>query len=212
LFVSLQVINVPIINLNLETTEEIYMKKIILFLALIVPAVCVWAQTDAVSVNLPAKGYRGFVDLSGEALFEKKYSNDRDIVYSISGFNTTHGYQFNENFFVGGGIGINFMTYNFMNDGARFAIDYPLFITGRADWKIGKVPLFADLRLGTFAKSSGDYNSDKFFINPSIGYRCSWGRRVSLNFGAGLSMHWLDGYGDGEWKMMPSVKIGIEFH
>lgn len=154
----------------------------------------------------PKTGYRGFVDLNGEALFEKKYSNDRDIVYSVSGVTTTHGYQFNEHFFVGGGIGICFVTYNF--EWSSFGIDSPIFVAGRADWRLGKVPLFADVRIGSFLKYWHGYNSDRLFINPSIGYHCSWGRKISLNIGAGLSLHSIDHSG---WKMMPSVRIGIEF-
>lgn len=177
------------------------MKKIIVFIVIIFSSVCAYSQIT--------KGYRGFVDLNGEALFQKKYSNDRDIVYSLSGFSTTHGYQFNGHFFVGAGLGIDFITYNFQS--SSFAIDYSIFVSGRTDWTIGKVPLFADLRLGTFVKTIRGYNNDKLFINPSIGYHCSWGRKVSLNIGAGLSMHWLDRYHDTGWKMMPSVKIGIEF-
>lgn len=148
--------------------------------------------------------------MNGEALFEKKYSNDRDIVYSISGFTTTHGYQFNKYFFVGAGVGISFITYNFKS--ASFAIDYPIFATGRADWKVGKVPLFADLRLGTFIKTCRGYNNDRLFINPSIGYHCAWGRKVSLNIGGGLSIHCLDRSYNSGWKLMPSIKVGIEFN
>ena len=116
----------------------------------------------------------------------------------------------NRHFFLGAGLGMDFITYNFQS--ASFAIDFPLFVSGRTDWTIGKVPLFADLRLGTFVKTIRGYNNDKLFINPSIGYHCSWGRKVSLNIGAGLSMHWLNDYNNNVWKMMPSVKIGIEFN
>ena len=177
------------------------MKKIIVLIVFIVSAVFAYSQIS--------KGYRGFVDLNGEALFQKKYSNDCDIVYSLSGFSTTHGYQFNGHFFVGAGLGVDFITYNF--ESASFAIDCPLFLSGRIDWNLGKVPLFADLRVGTFVKTIRGYNNDKLFINPSVGYHCSWGRKVSLNIGAGLSVHWLGGYQNRGWKMMPSVKIGIEF-
>lgn len=186
------------------------MKQIIIvFIAFVVLTVDAYSQEVNAQLGVPRRGYRGFVDLNGEALFEKKYSNDRDIVYSVSGFTTTHGYQFNEHFFVGGGVGIEFITYNF--DRASFAIDYPLFATGRADWRLGKVPLFADLRLGTFIKSLRGYTTDKLYIAPAIGYHCAWGGRISLNFGAGVSMHWLDRPGSPGWKVMPSIKIGIEF-
>lgn len=43
------------------------------------------------------------------------------------------------------------------------------------------------------------------------GYHCSWGRKVSLNIGAGVSLHCLDMKQGYRWKFMPSVRIGIEF-
>lgn len=158
----------------------------------------------------PKKGYRGFVDLSGDAIFEKKHSNDRDIVFSVSGITTTHGYQFNKNFFVGGGFGATLVTYNY--DYKNLTVEFPVYASGRADWKIGKVPLFADLRLGTSINVKND-NLGHLFITPSIGYRCSWGHRVSLNIGAGVSARRFGhDYHFSEWEFMPSVKIGIEFN
>ncbi len=153
----------------------------------------------------PVKGYRGFVDINGEALFEKKHSNDRDIVYSVSGVTTTHGYQFNKHFFVGGGTGICLMTSNY--NWFAWTLCLPVYITGQADWNIGKVPLFADLRVGSFAK-----HFDRLFINPSVGYHLSWGRKVSLNIGAGVSVHVFDNFPGSECKFLPSVRIGIEFN
>lgn len=188
------------------------MKKLIVFIAFILSVVCAYSQTDGISSKEPRKGYRGFVDLSGEALFERKYSNDRDIVYSASGITTTHGYQFNEHFFVGGGAGISFLTYNFKDQGATFGIDCSVFAAGRADWRIGKVPRFADLRVGTFITSRTGHNDDRMFISPVVGYHCSWGRKVSLNIGAGLSFHLIDRNNDSDWELMPSVRIGIEFN
>lgn len=84
--------------LSIDTIMNIKMKQIIIvFIAFIVSSIGAFSQ----GIGVPQMGYRGFVDLNSEALFEKKYSNDRDIVYSISGFTTTHGYQFNEHFFCG---------------------------------------------------------------------------------------------------------------
>lgn len=64
------------------------MKRIVVvFVVLVVSVVCGYSQSGQISENVPKKGYRGFVDLSGEALFEKKHSNDRDIVYSYGAQN-----------------------------------------------------------------------------------------------------------------------------
>ncbi len=164
-------------------------------------------STLQLSSKEPVKGYRAFVDLNGEAVFEKKHSQDYDIVYSISGFTTTHGYQFNKHFFIGGGIGAELVTYNY--EFSTISIDFPIYATGRADWKIGKVPLFADLRVGTFFNK---VDNDRMFIHPSIGYRCTWGRKISLNIGAGASFHMFGRHTGSIWKVMPAVKFGIEFN
>lgn len=153
----------------------------------------------------PKKGYRGFVDLNGQALFQKKYSDDYDIVHSNFGFTTTHGYQFNEHFFVGGGTGILVTTVNY--DWFACGLNIPVYAAGRIDWKIKKVPLFADLALGSFLCIGGN-----MFVTPSVGYHCSWGRKVSLNIGAGVLWHWYDRDCNYNRKLMPSVKIGIEFN
>ncbi|GEM_PF-3055497 len=187
--------------------KSIYLRQFIAFITIVLSAVCAFPQTQ-VPAKSGVEGYRGFVDLGGEALFQKKYSDDRDIVYSISGFTTTHGYQFNGHFFAGAGMGISFFTYNFRS--AAFGIGYPVYAAGRVDWKVGKVPLFADLRVGTFLNSIRR-EFDRVFFNPSAGYHCSWGRKVSLNIGAGVSLHCLDMEQGRRWKFMPSVRIGIEF-
>lgn len=180
------------------------MKKPLIILLMAIISIAV-----KVSAREPMKGYRGFVDLNGEALFKKKYSNDRDIVFSISGFTTTHGYQFNEHFFVGGGLGLCVMTSNY--DWFSLALVSPIYAIGRIDWKIKKVPLFADVRLGSFLNAV-NVSNDRLFVNPSLGYRCSWGGKISLNIGAGVSLHWFDYYSRYKCKLLPSVKLGIEFH
>ena len=156
----------------------------------------------------PKKGYRGFVDLNGQALFQKKYSDDYDIVHSNFGFTTTHGYQLDKHFFVGAGTGILATTFNYH----RFALglNIPVYAAGRIDWNIKKVPLFADLVLGSFIGIGNN-----MYVTPSLGYHCSWGRKVSMNIGVGVSWHWYNHYYDYHGyrcKPMPSVKLGIDFN
>lgn len=165
------------------------------------------------SAKEPAHGYRGFVDMNAEAYFKKKTSyGSHDIVHSVLGFTTTHGFQFNNHFFVGGGTGLVARTFNYSYFGLN--IGFPVYVLGRFDWNIGKVPLFADLKIGSFLIL--DYDRpfmSTLYINPSIGYRCQLNRKIALNIGAGISLHYLDTYNyyDERWELMPSVKLGIEF-
>ncbi len=175
-------------------------------IASVIRVIVMMVISSNISAKEPTKGYRWFLDLGSEARFEKKYSNDRDIVYSNTGITTTHGYQFGRNFFVGGGFGIDVVTSNY--DWFSLGLSLPVFASGRADWKIWKLPLFADLRVGTFIKA----NANNVFINPSVGYHCSSGRKVSLNIGVGLSVHYANKTYREHGKLMPSVKIGIDFN
>ena len=184
------------------------MKRIITLL--IAAIVLVTIQGSAKNLE---RGYRGFVDMNAEAYFEKKYLyGSHDIVHSVIGFTTTHGYQFNHHFFVGGGTGLVVRTFNYESFGLN--IGFPVYALGRFDWNIGKVPLFADLKIGSFLIPA--YYTpfmSTLYINPSIGYRCPLNRKIALNVGAGISLHYLDDYNDdgNRWELMPSVNLGIEF-
>lgn len=116
------------------------MKRIIILL--IAAIVLVTFQSSAKDLE---RGYRGFVDMNAEAYFKKKtLYGSHDIVHSVIGFTTTHGYQFNNHFFVGGGTGLVAMTFNYNSFGLN--IGFPIYAFGRFDWNIVKVPLFADLK------------------------------------------------------------------
>ena len=186
----------------------IKMKRIIILLI----ATIVLATFKGSAKNLE-RGYRGFVDINAEAYFKKKFLyGSHDIVHSVIGFTTTHGYQFNNHFFVGGGTGLVASTFNYDSFGLNIGL--PIYAIGRFDWNISKVPLFADLKIGSFLIP--DYYSpfmSTLYINPSIGYRCPLNRKIAMNIGAGISLHYLDNYNyfDERWELMPSVKLCIEF-
>lgn len=184
------------------------MKRIIILL--IAVGALVTFQGSAKNLE---RGYRGFIDINAEAYFKKKsLYGSHDIVHSVIGFTTTHGYQFNNHFFIGGGTGLVAMTFNYNSFGLN--IRFPIYALGRFDWNIGKVPLFADLKIGSFLILDR-YNSfmSTLYINPSIGYRCQLNRKIAMNIGAGISLHFLDNYNyfDERRELMPSVKLGIEF-
>lgn len=171
--------------------------------------------TAAAGARDLARGYRGFFDINGEALFENKnsYYHHKDIVYSTLGFTTTHGYQFNRNFFLGAGTGLEAIIINTNYD--IIHLGTPVYIMGRADWNIGRVPLYADLKVGTILELGYvDTQFTNLSVNPTIGYRADWGRRVALNIGIGFSVTCfdLDGIDNpGAVKLFPAARIGIEF-
>lgn len=163
-----------------------------------------------VSAKEPTRGYRGFVDMNAEALFKKKsYYGSHDIVFSVSGITTTHGFQFNNNFFVGGGSGIIVATSNY--EYFSLAIGCPVYALGRFDWKISKVPLFADLKLGSYLQLGDRPFFNTLYINPSLGFRLPLSQKIAFNIGAGISGYCNNIHYDGGGAVMPSVKLGIEF-
>lgn len=134
----------------------------------------------AIGVNArqPSKGYRGFIEWSND--FHKYPDLDGGSGKALSGFNfysgatTSHGYQINQDFFVGAGIGAQ------CNENYLWIV--PVFVEGRMDFKSGRFTPFLDFRLGAnVAKDGGVY------ISPSVGYRFNWGRKVGINIGVGLT-------------------------
>ena len=80
------------------------------------------------------KGYKGFVDFA--------YIGDvSDYNASKIELSTTHGYQFNNYFFVGGGVAFNYYT-----DADLYAA--PIYANFRANFINKKVTPFADVKAG----------------------------------------------------------------
>lgn len=131
----------------------------------------------------PQQGYRGFVEWSNSLRSEKFGNLDfagniymyRENVF-YTGFTTSHGYQINPMFFVGGGLGM---------EKCRNLGDWivPVFVHGRADFMFGKYTPFGDIRIGAnLADGIGVY------FSPAIGYRFNWGRKTGINIGLGLTL------------------------
>lgn len=167
----------------------------------------------------PSKGYRGFVEVNADFGSYEAYRNTNNTFmeeynahYMLYGISTSHGYQFNPHFFVGAGVWIQAGAGNVLH---RLA--WPVFIQGRTDWTFGKVPLYFDLRLGgTIYGQTIDSGDDKLLISPTVGYRLDWGKRVSANFGIGISIHGCDDggiHGGTHYTLypLPTFRFGIEF-
>lgn len=134
------------------------------------------ASALSMCARQPQKGYRGFIEWSNDLRSEQFASPlSRESLY-YSGVTTTHGYQINQLFFVGAGIGLEHCRK--MSNWVA-----PLFLEGRLDLKFGKFTPYASVRAGAnLADGVGMY------FSPSIGYRFNWGRKVALNIGAGLTL------------------------
>ncbi|MCM1138776.1 MAG: hypothetical protein NC453_09435 [Muribaculum sp.] len=188
------------------------MRKYILTIILVIICSITMAAKDS------NKGYRGFVGLDTEFYFDTNYIysptgpvSKKTESYWLYGVSTTHGYQFNKHFFLGGGIELQFGAGEAGN-----AISEVLFVSVRTDWTFGKVPLYADIRLGgTLFGRDINNEVDKLLIAPTIGYRHELSKKIKFNVGIGLSLHGCDGGYHASshytWKPFPTIRLGIEF-
>lgn len=183
------------------------------FIILIITLCCF-----GIEAKEPSKGYRGFVDMNTELYITSGFRISSDgsrhekvDTYLLYGLSTTHGYQFNNHFFLGGGIGLQSGAFT-----AAKYISGVFFMQTRTDWTFGTVPLYADIRLGgTLFGQDIDNGIDKLLIAPAIGYHLDILRRIKFNVRIGLSLHGCDkGFqplSHYTWKPFPTLGVGIEF-
>lgn len=162
-------------------------------------AALVLAIAPAASARELQRGYRGFVDANVDLSFRSSYFETWiDVYYGVS---TSHGYQLNPHFFLGAGV-----AWEQVMEHSWHKREYPYFVQARTDWTFGKVPLYADVRVGGVL--FGDY---RLYLSPTVGYRLDWGKRMALNFGLGVTLR---GYGWSDTKTLHpqlSVRVGVEF-
>ncbi len=101
---------------------------------------------------LAPRGYRGFIDITPFDL------TIQSLAFSL---NTTHGYQFNHNVFVGGGVGF---SANYAN--GFFSI--PIYASFKGNVARGAVQFTYGLNVG-FGIGRGE-SSDYYYINDSYRY------------------------------------------
>lgn len=146
------------------------MKRQIIFIFMLLSAIV------GSMARQPERGYRGFLDWSNSLRSEKWVERYTKF---YSGVSTSHGYQFNPWLYVGGGLD---WEYHSSSNTNIFAV----FVDGRTDLKFGKFTPFGDVRIGYRIPENG-YKGD-FYFSPSIGYRFSWGRKVGINLGVGITV------------------------
>ena len=174
-----------------------------IFTVILVVIVCSFTSL----ARQPEKGYRGFVDWDNMLSISFAFiSGDGGESRVITGFTTSHGYQFNNWLYVGGGAGF---VYNLnwkkgmVNYGDPHMV-IPIFAEGRLDAKWGKFTPFLSVQLGAnIAKHGGVY------FSPMLGYRFNWGRKTAINLGIGATLVGHDNY---EWPSTKfTARLGFEF-
>ena len=137
----------------------------------------------------PSRGYRGFVevgtDINSFMIAEGDHYVDGDHFEYIGvrrrhfanlSIATSHGFQFNPNFFLGGGI---LGGYSSLLDAAY--VD--MYAHARTDQTFGRFTPYADLRVGIQYRADGP-----LYISPTVGYRFNFGHKANLNIGLGLTL------------------------
>lgn len=153
-------------------------------------------------------GYRGFVDV-GPSIGERGVSLD---------VTTAHGYQFNKNWFLGGGIGliniIETSDYDSYYDSEEW-ISIPLFAKVRFDMLSEKSwTFFAEANLGPCYDL--EYEGVYFYGSTMLGVRKRITERIGINMGIGCSVipssYYSSKYDDEvEPTAKFNIKVGVDF-
>ncbi|MDE6561167.1 MAG: hypothetical protein K2K75_07295 [Muribaculaceae bacterium] len=150
-------------------------------LRLILSMLCIVCASLGIAHDLH-RGYRGFVEWDnaiGNTDYRKKgvgqYGNGTIWFLGIS---SSHGYQFNEHWFLGAGAMISCGFPK--ND--KFI---PGFVEARYDTKLGKLTPFVDLRAGYYFDGLSEGG---LYLSPTIGHTFRTSRNLNFNFGIGMTL------------------------
>lgn len=108
------------------------------------------------------RGYKGFVDMGYVVDLSDNNANKLEI-------STSHGYQFNNYFYVGGGVAVDYYT-------DADLISAPIFADFRANFINKKVTPFADIKTGY---SFGDVEG--VYVTTGVGVRFSLKGKKAIN-------------------------------
>ena len=142
------------------------MKKLLLIITLVLSSV---GLSQAQEVE---KGYVGFVDVG----FTTNGSKWNTYIAEVF---TTHGRQFNQHIFLGGGIGLQ----QFIGKGSDlYSVGVPLYVDFRVNFIKHKISPFFDLKHGV---SIGPFG---MFTNPTLGVRFGITDKLALNLHVGYTL------------------------
>ena len=146
--------------------------------------------------NPSLRGYKGFVEAGYILDLTDNNANRAEV-------STTHGFQFNDYLFVGGGAAFNYYT-------DVDAYSAPVFASFRANFTNKRIAPFADAKLGY---SVGDVEGA--YASAGIGVRFALARKMALSLK--LEYVYQDygytsyGYDSSESLNGAGIKIGFEF-
>lgn len=150
------------------------MKKIIsIAFAILLASVAMSAQGS----HAFEKGYRGNVSLTGNVGINKGQINN------AVEFTTSHGYNFGDGMYIGGGIGLNVSFHDYVGIPVFLDMKYNII-----DWKLSP---YIDFRIG-MEMLCEDNNELSFMASPGlgfdyrmmsfrIGYKCNGGEYFKLH-------------------------------
>ncbi len=176
------------------------MKKfIILILAALLPVVATATDTAPVSPQLTKKeqrrtlrGYKGFVEVASLTSFEL-FGDD----YLLGEFTTSHGYQANNFFYLGGGTGVHIYS--------QYGALVPFFANLRINILNKKITPIIDCKVGySVGRFYGTYFSGTIGLRFSLG-----GKKAVYALGELLSIQMDDRCDDGYGKI--GIRVGYEF-
>ena len=163
------------------------MKKLFMTFAMV-------ALLATTSFAQDAKSYRGFTDFSYTlGVGETSENFDR---FTLS---TTHGYQIDDLFFVGGGV-----SFEYVRDAAVALV--PIYADARIDIPLHgrSIKPFVDAKIGYAAGQL-----DGFYFAPTIGVRVPVKFVKAMNFGLGYKLQKIQDAGSNTNAL--TFNVGIEF-
>lgn len=164
------------------------MKKTVMILVALFAIEMAYATTPSTNYRRHRggldEGYKGFVS-AGYTIGMGDFKIDR------LSFNTTHGYQINEMFFAGGGLGFNAFKWGGLKaDSFDFSnLCIPIYADGRFNTELsGSIGFFADAKAGIAFFTGKDSDGVYFYFNPSVGLRFDLNGSMGLNVGLGYEL------------------------
>lgn len=174
-------------------------KLIILFIAALLSTGAYAADTASGSPPLTKKeqrrtlrGYKGFVEVASLTSFEV-FGDD----YLLGEFTTSHGYQTNNFFYLGGGTGVHIYS--------QYGALVPFFANLRINILNKKITPIIDCKVGySVGRFYGTYFSGTIGLRFSLG-----GKKAVYALGELLSIQMDDRCDDGYGKI--GIRVGYEF-
>lgn len=144
-------------------------------------------------------GYRGFVDLGYTFGFGNWGENRVEI-------NTSHGYQFNQYIYVGGGTGVHYYT-------SSRSVGIPLFVDFKGNFLTGAIVPYAGARIGYSFDAAYSLDAMGVYLAPVVGVKFMVSNNIATNLSLGYTCQWISDY---YWVKNVNVggfslKIGMEF-